>query len=395
MSSAHDDRSAGRSASPADDSTLLAAARSRLEAGDAEGARGLLRKAAEASSLPAAVQLGIWELLGLGGSRDVTAAAARLHDAADRGHVGASTIFAQLIAAGAAGLRRDFPAAVSRLVQAAASGDPRAAVQLALLIPEDGGNPTERIALIQTAAAAGEPIARAFAERWPGRRVNPRVDWQRLHERVALPHERSLPVREPQNERPRITAARGLLTRDECYYVLLRGLPMLRPARVFARDGSLAIDPMRSNDAAKLGLLEADVVVQSIDLRVARLLGQPAENGEGFALLRYERGQQYLPHCDWIDPSPATSRADLERWGQRIATCVVYLNDTFAGGATEFPRLGLSFRGGIGDALSWENVQPGGDVDPMTLHAGRPPTAGVKFLLSKWMRSKNQEGRDV
>jgi len=136
-------------------------------------------------------------------------------------------------------------------------------------------------------------------------------------------------------------------------------------------------------------------VVQSIDLRVARLLGQPAENGEGFALLRYERGQQYLPHCDWIDPSPATSRADLERWGQRIATCVVYLNDRFEGGTTEFPRLGLSFRGGIGDALSWENVQPGGDVDPLTLHAGRPPTAGVKFLLSKWMRSKNQEGRDV
>ena len=74
---------------------------------------------------------------------------------------------------------------------------------------------------------------------------------------------------------------------------------------------------------------------------------------------------------------------------------VVYLNDGFEGGSTEFPRLGLRFRGGVGDALLWDNVLPTGEVDPLTLHAGRPPTQGMKYLLSKWMRDRSQAGNDA
>jgi prolyl 4-hydroxylase len=133
-------------------------------------------------------------------------------------------------------------------------------------------------------------------------------------------------------------------------------------------------------------------VLQSLDLRVAAALGHPAEHGEGLALLRYLVGQQYLPHCDWIDPQREATRADLERWGQRVATCVVYLNDGFEGGATAFPELGLEFRGGVGDAFVWDNLRPDGTVDPLTLHAGRPPTQGMKYLLSKWMRDRDQAG---
>ena len=64
-------------------------------------------------------------------------------------------------------------------------------------------------------------------------------------------------------------------------------------------------------------------------------------------------------------------------------------------GGTEFPQIGLEFRGGVGDALAWDNVLPDGAVDPRTLHAGRPPTQGMKYLLSKWMRSRSQRGREA
>jgi hypothetical protein len=74
--------------------------------------------------------------------------------------------------------------------------------------------------------------------------------------------------------------------------------------------------------------------------------------------------------------------------GQRAATLLVYLNDAFEGGETDFPRAGVRYRGQTGDAILFHNVDEKGAVDPQTLHAGLPPTRGEKWLLSKWMRDR-------
>ncbi|MGQ3052631.1 MAG: 2OG-Fe(II) oxygenase [Roseateles sp.] len=371
---------------------MFGQAQVRTRAGDADGARRLLQEAAQAGHLPALLQLGVWDILGLAGPVDLPTAVARVRDAADLGHLPAITLYAQLVAAGAGGLARDFTQVLARLLAAARGGEPRAAVQLAILIPDLPEHAKVRVALLHLAAAGGEPIARMFIERMAPHTPDLPLDWDAVRSRVAWPHERALPALETRSERPRIVALPRLLFPDECIYMALKGLPLLRPARIVGPDGKSAVDPIRSNEAGKFGLLEADAVVQSLDLRVAAALGHPAENGEGFALLRYQVGQQYLPHCDWIDPEHAATRADLERWGQRVATCVVYLNDGFEGGTTDFPELGLEHRGGVGDALAWDNVGPHGAVDPLTLHAGRPPTQGMKYLLSKWMRDRSQSG---
>jgi prolyl 4-hydroxylase len=378
-----------------DAAQLFGQAQARTRAGDAAGARGLLRQAAQAGHLPALLQLGVWDLIGVAGPVDVPAAVAALRDAADRGQLPAVTLYAQLVAAGAGGLARDFDEVLSRLLQAARGGEPRATVQLAMLIPSVHEHAAARTALLRAAAAAGEPIARMFVERMPPSPPSAVPDWEDVRARVAWPHQRALPAAETRSAQPHIRALPGLLSADECIYMALKGLPMLRPARVVGRDGQSTVDAMRSNETAKFGLLEADVVVQSLDLRVAAALGHPAEHGEGFALLRYQVGQQYLPHCDWIDPAREATRADLARWGQRVATCVVYLNDGFEGGTTAFPEIGLELRGGVGDAFLWDNVRPDGAVDPLTLHTGRPPTQGMKYLLSKWMRNRSQVGNDA
>lgn len=395
MTAEHGEDEGAVTSSAVDPAAALAAAQARTQAGDVQGARGLLQAAALAGSLPAMLQLGVWDLIGLGAPVDVPGAVQRIRAAGDRGHPQANALYAQLVAAGAGGSSRDVDEVLSRLLAAGRAGDARAAVQLAMLIPSHDDNAVVRTALMRAAAAAGEPIARAFLERSPPSPPSPPLDWADVGSRVAWPQQRALPERELQSVQPRIAALRGLFTHDECIYVALKGLPMLRPARVVAGDGSSTVDAMRTNDAMKFGLLEADVVVQCLDLRVAQALGHPAEHGEGFALLRYQVGQQYLPHCDWIDPEREATRADLDRWGQRVATCVVYLNDAFEGGATEFPKLGREFRGQVGDAYTWDNVLPTGEVDPMTLHAGRPPTQGMKYLLSKWMRDKPQAGNDA
>jgi len=81
----------------------------------------------------------------------------------------------------------------------------------------------------------------------------------------------------------------------------------------------------------------------------------------------------------------------LQKFGQRIATVLIYLNEDYAGGETAFPKLGLNFRGATGDALFFTNVDRSGRADPLTLHAGTPPTSGEKWVLSQWIRDRVPE----
>ena len=41
-----------------------------------------------------------------------------------------------------------------------------------------------------------------------------------------------------------------------------------------------------------------------------------------------------------------------------------------------------------GDALMWANTRPDGAIDHGTRHAGLPPIAGEKWVLSQWLRGR-------
>ena len=74
--------------------------------------------------------------------------------------------------------------------------------------------------------------------------------------------------------------------------------------------------------------------------------------------------------------------------GQRVATVLVYLNEDYEGGETDFPELGLRHRGAKGDALAFFSVDAAGAPDPRTRHAGRPPASGEKWVLSQFIRDR-------
>jgi prolyl 4-hydroxylase len=86
----------------------------------------------------------------------------------------------------------------------------------------------------------------------------------------------------------------------------------------------------------------------------------------------------------------AAFRDELAVLGQRIVTCLVYLNDGFEGGETEFPAIDWRYRGKPGDSLIFNNVTPQGLPDMASLHAGLPPTRGEKWVLSQWVRDRVQ-----
>ncbi len=190
---------------------------------------------------------------------------------------------------------------------------------------------------------------------------------------------------------PRMLVFRNFLPADLCEYLIQAAQPRLVRANVYdVATGVTKIDPMRTNRRAPHSVLDIDLVVQLIRARLAVAAGVAVEMLESPEVLHYEVGQQYKLHVDYFHVGSPRLAEHVQLHGQRTKTALVYLNDNYVGGETAFPRLGISFRGGAGDALIFDNVDAQGNGDMNTAHQGSAPTQGEKWLLSQWIRDKSK-----
>lgn len=189
---------------------------------------------------------------------------------------------------------------------------------------------------------------------------------------------------------PRVFTVDNFLPRAACEWLIKPASRKLSSALINdAKTGKQAPDAGRSNSVAGSNFLEPDLVLQLANLRIAGAIKLPLANQEPTNILHYARGQEYTLHYDFITPDEEYGfAAELKQMGQRIATVLVYLNDNYEGGETDFPRIGFRFKGRPGDALIFWNLSEQGEREPLALHAGLPVTKGEKWLFSKWIREK-------
>jgi hypothetical protein len=200
---------------------------------------------------------------------------------------------------------------------------------------------------------------------------------------IAPPPKRSL------SEAPRIRAIEGFATAAECDWLMARARGRLGPAMVIdQRTGLEASHPDRTNKAIELDVAAMDVVIQVLRARIGAATNLPVPVFEPAQIMHYSVGEEFRPHYDFLTGEVEGWAAQLQRYGQRIATFLLYLNEDFEGGETDFPRIGISHRGARGDALFFANVDSAGAPDRQTFHAGRPPTHGEKWILSQWIRDR-------
>ena len=293
----------------------------------------LLNRASAAGDALAAATLAEWRLTGHPIRRDLAEARRLYGVAADLGLADAQSIHIALLANGAGGSGRRWPEALTRLGQLARR-DVLARNQFTLL---------KAMAL----DAEGEPL--------------------------------NLPSSEQVNSAPRIARFAGVLSPAECRYLVNRALPQLQPAVVIhPQSGQPMRDPVRVASTASFPFVDEDPVIHAINRRIAALTGTTYEQGEPLQVLCYTPGEEYKLHSDALPPGQ----------NQRVATFLAWLTTDFADGETEFPRIGLRYRGGLGDGLHFMNVLKDGRPDPDAWHAGLPVTRGRKLLLSKWIRER-------
>lgn len=193
------------------------------------------------------------------------------------------------------------------------------------------------------------------------------------------------------SDSPAIVLMPRFLNTPICDWLKSRGNLALNPASVFDADAGHAQQSSgRTNTSAQFDLDAMDLITALVRHRIANAAGMPLVSLEWSQVLHYEVGQTFDWHVDYLDTAVPGFAQDVARRGQRIATCLVYLNDDFEGGETAFTHEDRLHRGRAGDAIMWANTLADGEIDPRTVHAGLPPTAGQKWVFSQWMRDRAQ-----
>jgi len=174
-----------------------------------------------------------------------------------------------------------------------------------------------------------------------------------------------------------------------CEWLIEQARGRLKRAEVYnPHTGGLERTPERTNSSALMNLLNIDLAQIVLQARIAATVGRPFGNLEPAFVLHYAPGQIFHDHYDFVDPDTPGYADEIARNGQRVVTFLLYLNDGYEGGETEFPRLGVSHRGSRGEGFFFANVTAQGEPATAMLHAGRPPLKGEKWVLSQFVRDR-------
>lgn len=277
------------------------------------------------------------------------------------------------------------------LLDAAGAGQATALERVAALTA--GGihfrqNWSEALRLLGQAAGKGSQAAASQLTVLAGQRADS-ADWEQLSSRIDLAAWLQVPAGEVVGGVPEIRRFPELLPGSACDWLIQTARGRLKRARVYdPAQGKDTTSQTRSNSAATFNLADVGVLHFVMQAKMSAASGHPTSHMEGPAILHYAVGEQIGNHYDFIDPLLPNYREHLARQGQRVATFLLYLNDDYEGGATDFPEFGVRQAGVRGTGLCFINAHADGEPDTRMLHAGLPPTRGEKWIVSQFIRSR-------
>ncbi|HZF15477.1 MAG TPA: 2OG-Fe(II) oxygenase [Steroidobacteraceae bacterium] len=314
-----------------------------------------LRARARSGDLSALTTLGKCTLVGEGIRQSPQEGIALIRDAAARGNADANALLA-VFAAWAVLQPRNIEAALDHLARAAQLGGELAQRELRLL-----------------ARAGGD-------------------DWAALRRKVDVTALTTPPAMRVAVERPRIVVIDHFASTEECDWLIERGRPELRRARVYHGSEQLETADERTNSEADFTVFRADITLSLIRERMAVATRAPTSHFEITKLLHYRGDEHFGLHADFLELNTPELVREVEARGQRAMTLLVYLNEGYEGGETEFPKVGFRYKGARGGAMFFTNIDGAGAPDYSTVHAGLPPSSGEKWLLSQWIRTRPVTG---
>jgi prolyl 4-hydroxylase len=217
--------------------------------------------------------------------------------------------------------------------------------------------------------------------------------WQRLAESVDLEQWTSAPAGETLHESPLIRSFADFVPWRVCDWLMDFSRGRLERALVYDAVGGRDIASRnRTNTWAQFDLMSCELIHLLVQLRMQAACGIPLYNMEATAILHYAVGEESTNHYDFVSPDTPGYEQEIAKNGQRVLTFLVYLNDDYDGGRTDFVHLNIAHKGRRGEGIFFVNSLENNAPDLRTLHAGRPPTRGEKWIVSQFIRGRRVLG---
>lgn len=213
--------------------------------------------------------------------------------------------------------------------------------------------------------------------------------WSELARSIDLQHWHTPVKPDLLSTDPRIGRIPGLVPKEICQWLIKRSTGRLSRALVYDSVQQKTIPhATRTNSVAILGLVETNIILTLLQIRIAATMQAPLRNLEPVNVLHYRGGEEIRNHFDFIDPDSPNYDEQIRRQGDRVVTFLVYLNDNYADGETAFPEVGIRHKATRGEGLFFVNVTAEGKPNLQTMHAGLPPTEGEKWVITQFIRNR-------
>jgi len=232
---------------------------------------------------------------------------------------------------------------------------------------------------------SGQPLAAIAAQLEGGDDAS----WQVLGESLDTSNWFSPAAGKALNQDPLIMSFENFIPLEVCKLLIRQSATRLQPALVYDPVNRRNIRfKTRTNSIAQFNLVENDVIHFLLQERMSAACSIPMVQMEATAILNYQPGEEISNHFDFVDPELPNYAQEIADNGQRVITFLIYLNDDYEGGETAFPEVGITHKGQAGEGLYFVNSLPDGSADVRTLHAGKPPTTGQKWIVSQFIRNR-------
>ena len=176
---------------------------------------------------------------------------------------------------------------------------------------------------------------------------------------------------------------KNFIDKSLCDKIIKWGRPRMKDAEIIAYIKKN--NKSRNNKTAWMP--KTNPLSTNIRMKVQKLVKLPSKNFEDMQIAMYKPGMFFKHHTDQCKENEPPCRNENLRGGIRLYNLLIYLNDGFGGGETEFINLKLRFKPKPGDAILFENLNTKmKQCHPYSEHGGLEVTSGEKWICNFWVR---------
>lgn len=135
---------------------------------------------------------------------------------------------------------------------------------------------------------------------------------------------------------------------------------------------------------------DLDEVITKFAKLTENISGLPDYYQEPTQVGKYELGGEFKAHYDHCNENILGCRKASRITGGRKSTLLVYLNDDYEGGETEFPLVHLTIKPERGKGLFFINLDKDCNIEYYSFHGGLRVTKGRKYICTKWTHARPQ-----